>query len=253
MQVFNFFTVFTAITLNCLIAQAQVSSQAKHKPLPATFWNEKFTYANYVEGTYNKNVSVEAELVSFYSTFEASENNASKNLKVAFYLPKEINNHLILGEEKTIMSYYRMEATLRNAKRNAWNELSNWSTKLINEKNIPYSNLGVLVFLGMKNQVAMYAPVVVYQNTPPKAIETYRAAIRVGKDIKGGIYRVYRGANSVDEGKISQKLGGAVVNIRIPVAKIGTEAGELKVSLKLEGENGDQEEITFYFYHTTFK
>lgn len=226
---------------------------AQRKPLPTSFWEEKVIHQNCIEGTYNRNVSAEAELVSLYGAFEMLDQTSEQSLKVAFYLPKDNQQHLILAEEKMVLEYYRMEGSLTNAKKGNWNELSTWSKKLIREKKINLTNLGVLVYLGMKNMAEFYAPALVYQKAAPKEIEAYFASIRIGTDIKGGSYKVYRGAKLVDEGKIGGKLGGALANIRIPLSKIGNTAGEIKTVVKLQEENGDQPELIFYFYHFPWK
>jgi hypothetical protein len=173
-------------------------------------WRKRNDHGNRYEGLIDLPVGlVDLELRSFVGFREEFSPEASKDLKVRFFLQAPLPV-FIKSMELQVVRFYWMESKAKKWNTGAWNEFSPWQTgEVLNKEGIPAKNLGVLIRL-REDGVGSgeLAPAFVYYSTLPTSVEKYMLYFRPGSTLKKVEYSLYRLGNGREVKIKSSSLQG---------------------------------------------
>ena len=236
-----------------VITQQSTAQRAKN-------WINKIEYDHYTEGVYSLQVgSNVVEIISLTGYFEPYSFNKNERIHIDFYSPDSVP-YLVKAEEKKINKYYWMESHPANSQKK-WNTFGPWSTDgLLKQLSVQPQDLAILIHLEADDS-QKFSPAIVYMGNRPDRILGYRAYFRLGVNISGGSYKVFRGdfenqlaleGALVQEGPILKRLGGSTFPIQIKQSSLVGYTGYVTCQLTLHEDNRVVSKPIFYsfkFYH----
>ena len=220
-------------------------------------WVEKIDRGQYYEGTYSLQIRSEPiELISFYGKIYPYSFGSRTNL-YAYFFSEVPSEYLIKAEEKTTNAYYWMESK-PNSSQVGWNTFGPWAVDYeLQRLKIRPQDLAIIVRLNGDRSPEV-APIILTNQQAPDPPKYYRAYFRLGVNISGGEFKVYKGKHPgipqdqylVQQGYISQKLGGNTFPITIRPDYLKNYSGWVTVELSVSELNKRKKyPLKFYFYH----
>ena len=205
-------------------------------------WINKNSQNNYVHGTFRRPVSGSIKLISLYRNLDNFKRLDSLDIYFDFFYPEKEYYFLQVLERVTSISKGIAMESNPDSTNIGKTTFGPWETKFLSIlRQVPPSNLTYLLRIGSDNS-NHYLPLDVYRKKhTDKSTQNYKAIFRLGKSIRGGTLKVYKGYFTgipdenflVQTQLIGKNTGGSTFQVNIEIQNLDDYQGWLTIKMNV--------------------